>query len=159
MVHQLRNIFGSTHHCAKHHNNGRDINFINPLECRMAAECLQYLRVYCLTDAVQMATQDKVFIGYKQFQFVTKLVNSEEAWDTLFAIIQACCPIYRILCLADIRVGSMDKMCYFVRQADRLLKSAMEKALEQWYHPLMPTMEISKCNLTKEDRDFLQGET
>ena len=129
MMLQLRNIFGSTRHgprsvfrkYAKHHNNGRDINFINPSECRMASECLQYLRVYRLKDAVQMATRDRVFIGYKRFQFVTKLVNSEELWDTLFAIIQACYPIYRILHLTDMGVGGMDKICYFVRQADRML--------------------------------------
>jgi hypothetical protein len=57
------------------------------------------------------------------------------------------------------RVGGMDKISYFVRQADLLLKSAMENALDRWHHSLMPTMEMSKCNLTIEDIAFLNGGT
>ena len=155
MLPKLRNIFGSTQHgprsvfrkCDKHHKNGRDINFLNPSECRVAAKCLQNLRVYCLKDAVQMATRDRVFISYKRFQFMTKPVNSEELRDTLFALIQECYQIYRILHLTVMRVGEIDKICYFVRQADRLLKQSMENAMECWHHPLMPMMEFIKCNL------------
>jgi len=78
-------------------------------------------------------------------------------WDTLFALIQACYPIYRILHLTDMRVGGIDKICFFVRQADRLLKQSMENAMERWHHPLMPMMELTKCNLSKSDKDFLEG--
>ena len=124
----------------------------------MVAECLQYLHVYHLKDAVQMATRDWAFIGYKRFQFVTKLVNSEELWDTLLAIIQACYPIYRILHLKDMRVGSIDKICYFVRPSDRLLKNSMENAMERLHHPLMSTIDLNKCNLSKHKLEFLKGE-
>ena len=60
----------------------------------MASDCLQFLCVFCLKDAIQQATRDKVFVDYKRFAFVIKIVNCEEFWDTLFAMIQAIYPIY-----------------------------------------------------------------
>ena len=164
--HQLRNIFGSTRHgprsifraAAKHHNNGRDINFLKPSECRMAAECLQFLRVFRLKDAIQQATRDKVFVDYKRFSFVIKIVNCEEFWDTLFAMIQAIYPIYCILRLSDMKLGGMDKMKYYVCQTDRLLEDGMRNLMKKWSHPRMPTMDFSSCCLSKQDKDFLSGD-
>jgi hypothetical protein len=119
---------------------------------------LQHLCVYHWKNAVQMVTRNWVFLGHTRFQFVTKLDNLDKCWDTLLAIIQACYPIYRILHLKDLRVGGMDKVCYFVKNADRLLKNALENGMEWWHHPLMPITELNKCNLSKQNREFLKGE-
>ena len=94
------------------------------------------------------------FVDYKRFSFVIKIVNCDEFWDTLFAMIQAIYPIYCILRLSDMKLGGMDKMKYYVCQTDRLLEDGMRNLMKKWSHPRMPTMDFSFCCLSKQDKDF-----
>jgi len=108
---KLRNIFGSTRHGpmavfhkhAKFFNRSRDLNLMQPSECRMAGEVMQFLHAI-----------DKVFVDYKCFSFVSTILNNDAFWDCLFAIIQTLYPIFCILHLADMKVGGMDKLYYYV---------------------------------------------
>jgi hypothetical protein len=162
---KLRNIFGSTRHGpralfrkhAKFFNNGRELNLMQPSECRMAGEVMQFLRVLRLKEALQATSRDKVFVDYKRFSFVCTVLNNDAFWDCLFAIIQALYPIFRILRLADMKVGGMDKLYYYVMQTDRLLKPGLENVMKLWNEPKMPTMELHFMKLTKADREFLKG--
>ncbi len=81
---------------------------MKPLETRMAGELLQFLRLFRLKDALQATTRDRVFVEYKRFGFVTNILNSDDFWNLLFAIIQACYPVFCILWLADMKIGGMD---------------------------------------------------
>ena len=61
----------------------------------MAGELLQVLRLFQLKDALQATTRDRVFFEYKCFGFVTNILNLIDFWNLLFAIIQACYPVFR----------------------------------------------------------------
>jgi hypothetical protein len=162
---QLRNIFGSTRHGpravfrkhAKAHNNGKEINLMKPSETRMAGEVLQFLRLFRLKEALQSTTRDRVFVEYKRFGFVTTILNNEDFWNCLFAIIQACYPVFRILRLADMKIGGMDKLYYYVCQTDRLLEPAMHNVMMLWKKSSMPKLLLDKMNLSAEDKNFLKG--
>ena len=123
----------------------------------MAGEHLQFLRVFRLKDAIQQATRDKVFVDYKRFGWVTRIVNCEEFWDTLFAIIQALYPAYRMLRLSDMKFGGQDKMKYYVCQADCLMEPGFQNALEKWENVCMPREQMLCHNLTEADMKFLDG--
>ena len=97
----------------------------------------------------------QVFVDYKRFVFVTKIVNCEEFWDTLSAMIQAIYPIYGILHLSDMKLRGIDKMKYYVCQTDRLLEDGMRNLMKKWS---IPPMDFSSYCLSKQDKDFLSGE-
>ena len=85
----------------------------------MAGEVLQFMRVLCLKAALQACTRDQVFVEYKKFLFIVDILNNNQFWKTLFALIQACYPIYRILRIADTMIGGWTSCTVmFVRQID-----------------------------------------
>ena len=131
---QTHKVFGSTMHGphsvyrkhTKQHYNGREINLLRPSECRLAGEVLQFLQGFHLKTSLQTCTLDSIFVDYKKFGFVIDIINSSAYWNCLFAIIQACYPILRILRIANTMIGGMDKLYYYMRQTDRLLEPAMK---------------------------------
>lgn len=143
---------------SKLHNNGRAINLLRPSECRMAGEVLQFLRVFRLKTTLQACTRDPVFVDYKKFGFLADIFNSTQFWKCLFAIIQAIYPVYRILRIADTMVGGMDKLYYYVQQADRLLAPGIEHVMSMFEDSKMPHMELSKLKLSKADKEWLSRE-
>ena len=62
-----------------------------------------------------------VFLELKEFQYIVPIIRSEAYWDFHFAVIQALYPLYRLLCLADMKEPGIDKVKYYVMQADCLL--------------------------------------
>ena len=52
----------------------------------------------------------KVFKDWNRFGFVSKIIGYDEFWQLLFALIQALYPVYRILKLAEMKIGGMDKL-------------------------------------------------
>ena len=124
----------------------------------MAGEVLQFMRVLCLKAALQACTRDQVFVEYKKFLFIVDVLNNNQFWKTLFALIQACYPIYRILRIADTMIGGMDKLYYYVRQADRLLAQQMVNVMEHFHDSTMPNMELSKMKLSRADKEWLRRE-
>jgi hypothetical protein len=164
---KLRNTFGSILHgpravCRKHakaQNKGRDLNLIKPSETRMAGELLQFLRLFLHKDALKATTRDRVFVDFKRFDFVTSIVNSDAFWHVLFAIIQGCYPVFRILRLTDMKIGGMDKLYFYVCQMDRLLEQVMQNVMDQWNDPATPKISLEKMNLQAEDKKFLKGKS
>ena len=130
---------------------------MKPSKTSMAGEVLQFLRLFCLKEAFQSTTRDRIFVEYKRFGFVTTILNNEEFWNCLFAIIQACYPVFRILRLADMKIGGMDKLYYYVCQTDRLLEPAMHNVMMLWKKSSMPKLLLDKMNLSAEDKKFLKG--
>ncbi len=57
----------------------------------------------------------------KEFNFLVPIIKSEAYWDYLFSGIQALYPLYRLLSLADMKKPGIDKVKYYVMQADHLL--------------------------------------
>ena len=64
---------------------------------------------------------------------MTNILNSDAFWNLLFAIIQACYPVFNIFWLADMKIGDLDKVYFYVCQTDRLLEPAMlnDESMEQ----------------------------
>ena len=124
---------------------------------RMAGEVIQSSRVIRLKEALQATSRDKGFVNYKCFSFDSTILNNDASWDCLFVIAQALYPIFLILRLADMKVGGMDKLYYYVMQTDRLLKPALENVMKLWKDPKMPAMELHFMKLTKADKEFLKG--
>ena len=94
---------------------------------------------------------------YKRYGVVTIILNNEAFWNCLFAIIQACYPVFRILWLADMKIGGMDKLYHYVCQTDWLLQPAMHNVMMLWKKASMPKMSLEKMNLSAEDTKFLKG--
>ena len=111
------------------------------------------MRVLRLKVALQTRTRDQVFVEYNKFLFIVDILNNNQFWKTLFALIQACYPIYRILRISDTMIGGMDKLYYYVRQADRLLEPQMEKVMKHFHEPSMPNMGLSQLKLSKADNE------
>ena len=126
---------------------------MKPSETRMAGEVLQFLRLFRLKEALQSTTRDRVFVEYKRFGFVTTILNNEDFWNCLFAIIQACYPVFCILRLAGMKIGGMDKLYFYVCQMDRLLELAMQNVMDQWNDPITPKIYLEKMNLKAEDKN------
>ena len=124
----------------------------------MAGNCLQLLRGYRLKDPIQQASRDKVFVDYKRFNSVTRVVNYEEVWDLVFAVDQALYPAYRMLRLSDMKYGGQDKMKYYVCQADRLIKPAFQNVLDKWNAATMPRDALIAIKLSDDDKNFLSSE-
>ena len=64
--------------------------------------------------------------------------------------------MYCILQIADMMVGSMDKLYYYVTQTNGFLKPGMENVMKMFLDSKMPHMELSKLQLTKTDREWLK---
>ena len=142
---------------ARFFNNGVDLNLIQPSECRMAGEVFQFMCVLQLKEALQATTRDKVFVDYKRFGFVAEIINNEKTFECLFAIVQVLYPIFRILRLADMKIGGADKLYYYVRQTNRLLDPALKNMVEHWNDAKMPKMDFNRLKLNKTDKAFLKG--
>ncbi len=148
---QACEVFGSTMHGprsvwdkhAKAHNNVRAINLLRPSECRMAGEVLQFLHFFHLKTTLQASTQDPVVVDYKKFGFLADIFNSTQFWKCPIAIIQALYPAYHILRIADTMVGGMDKLYFYIRQTDRLLKPRMENVMKMFLDSKMPHVQLS----------------
>ena len=125
----------------------------------MAGELLQFLRLFRLKDTLQATTRDRVFVDYKRFSIVTTIVNSDAFWHVLFAIIQACYPVFRILWLADMKIGGMDKLYFYVCQMDKLLEVVMQNVVDKWNDPATPKISLEKMKLQAEDKKFLKGKS
>ena len=78
---------------------------------------------------------------------MSKIVNSEEMWDALFALTQALYPLYRIKCISDMKLGGM-----FRRITDHLIEDGLGTASQKCDSPLIISMDISTWKLSTEDR-------
>ena len=123
----------------------------------MAFEQLQFIRVLRLKDALLSTVNNVVFKDWNRFTFVSKIIGYDEFWQLLFAMIQALYPIYRILRLADMKIGGMDKLKFYVLQTDRLLDAGVENVVKKWNDPRMPSMELRSAHLNSSDKKFLAG--
>lgn len=122
----------------------------------MAGEVLQFLCVFCLKTTLQACTRAPVFVDNKKFGFLADILNSTQFWKCLCAITQALYPVYCILQIADMMVGGMAKLYYYVRQTNRLLEPGMENVMNMFLDAKMHRKELSKLKLTKADREWLQ---
>ena len=133
-------MFGAQRHAprslfrrvSKVHNNGRELTFIKPSDCRMGGQCIALLRVLRLKEPLDECFASKVFLDLgNRFTPLRDVVKVEEFWDLLYAVCQLLMPLYMLLRLADKRLGAMDKVKYYVLQVDRLLEDSCDNVVDK----------------------------
>lgn len=137
---KLRNIFGSTRHfhgslfkkVSREHNKGRLVTFIKPSECRMAGEIISILRVHRLGDVLKNTCTCPAFVQVGEFTDVSLLLLRDSFWDFLFKLCRAFYAQMRIIRLADQKTGAMDKLMYYVLQADSMLEKYLPEVETAW---------------------------
>ena len=117
----------------------------------MGGEALQLLRVLRLKDTIMEATMSKVFVEERKFHFIREIVQHDGFWDLLFAICQCWYPLFCLLRLADLAIGGMDKVKYYVCQMDRLLDSGLRNVLVKWRSADCPYYKLLLASTRKID--------
>ncbi len=131
-------------------NNGKHL-----FQFRMVGQLIAMLRVLRLKAALQATVTSPEFIALEAFVDIARVVMTEDFWTLLFLMCRAIYPQMRILRLADQKVPAMDKLAYFIYQADRLTPKFLMEA--EQHIPLLSEgiMEIIDCNddVASEDID------
>ncbi|KAL3766558.1 hypothetical protein ACHAWU_007798, partial [Discostella pseudostelligera] len=132
---RCRDIWGNVRHSphamftaySKQHNNGINLGFVKPSECRMAGEHIALLRLLRLKNALRSTIASKEFMDLKQFKAEATILSSDAFWKYLFVMCRALYAPMRILRLADQKTPAMDKLYYYVLQTDRQLPNEADK--------------------------------
>ena len=76
---------------------------------------------------------DKLFLDLgDEFTPVAWVVQQESYWELHYAVVQLLYPLYRLLRLADMRIGGLDRVKCYILQADRLMNDALENVVTKW---------------------------
>ena len=97
----------------------------------MAGHLIGLLSVLRLKAPLQATVTSKEFRDLNVFSGVSAVVLNEDFWKHLFLMSRALYAIMRVLRLADMKTPGMDKLEFFVRQADRILPLYLNQAEEQ----------------------------
>jgi len=68
----------------------------------------------------------------RKFHFIREIVQHEGFWDCFFAICQFLYPLFHLLRCADLAIGAIDKVKYYLCQMNRLLDSKLMNVLVKW---------------------------
>lgn len=98
-------MFGNVRHApyavfsnaSRAHNNGRQLEFMKPSECRMGGVAIQLLRVLCLRETLAECVASKAFRDLKKFKNVADIVMNERYWDLHYAVCKSLYPAYLLL--------------------------------------------------------------
>ena len=108
----------------------------------MGGELIQLLRVLRLKDALTECVASKAFRELKNFAIVGEVLLHEGFWDLLWYVCKALYPMYRLLRLADMKIGGIDKVKYFMHQIDRLLLQSVDEVFEKWDSDSCPALKL-----------------
>lgn len=108
----------------------------------MGGELIQLLRVLRLKDALTECVASKAFRELKHFAVVGEVLLHEGFWDLLWYVCKALYPMYRLLRLADMKIGGIDKVKYFMHQIDRLLQQSVDEVFEKWDSDSCPALKL-----------------
>ena len=108
----------------------------------MGGELIQLLRVLRLKDALTECVASRAFREMKNFAIVGEVQLHEGFWDLLWYVCKALYPMYRLLRLADMKIGGIDKVKYFMHQIDRLLPQSVVEVFEKWDSDSCPALKL-----------------
>ena len=84
----------------------------------------------------------KAFREMKNFAIVGEVLLHEGFWDLLWYVCKALYPMYRLLRLADMKIGGIEKVKYFMHQIDRLLPQSVVEVFEKWDSDSCPALKL-----------------
>jgi len=133
-----RNIWGGVQHVpsaifkehSRKHNGGVNLGFIKPSECRMAGEHIALLCLLRLKDALKSTVTSSEFLELKDFKAAAAIIGNDNFWKYLFLMCRALYAPMRVLRLADLKTPAMDKLYFYVLQADHMLLQYLKEAEE-----------------------------
>jgi hypothetical protein len=96
----------------------------------MAGEHVALLRLLRLKDALKSTVTSAEFLALKDFKAVAAIISNDNFWTYLFLLCRALYAPMRVLRLADLKTPAMDKLYYYVLQADRMLLKYLKEAEE-----------------------------
>ncbi len=111
----------------------------------MGGELIQLLRVLRLKDALTECVASRAFREMKNFAIVGEVLLHEGFWDLLWYVCKALYPMYRLLRLADMKIGGIDKVKYFMHQIDRLLPQSVVEVFEKWDSDSCPALKLKQA--------------
>ncbi len=100
----------------------------------MAGELIALLQLLQLKHALQATVVSPEFKSLKEFEIEATILMHEDFWKYLFVMCRALYAPMRVLRLADQKTPAMDKLYYYVLQADRLLPKWLTDAEEHSKH-------------------------
>ncbi len=107
-----------------------DFGFIKPSECRMAGEHIALLRLLHLKDALKSMVITAEFLALNNFKSVAAVIGNNNFWKYLLVMCQALNTPMHVLHLANQKTPAVDKLNYYVLQADCLLLHYFTEAEE-----------------------------
>ncbi len=117
---------------SRRHNGGINLGFIKPSECRMAGEQISLLRLLRLKlkNALKSMVTSAEFLELNDFKATAAVIGNDNFWKYLFVMCRALYAPMCVLRLADQKTPAMDKLYYYVLQADRMLLQYLKEAEE-----------------------------
>ena len=116
---------------SKKHNAGRAIMFIRASDTRMGGHIISLARTYRLKAALESLVTDSLFMskamgkkGVKEK--IVALVKSKSFWNHVLVWLNIMFPLLKLLRLCDKKEPAMDRLYYYVRQADLSLINSRE---------------------------------
>ena len=105
-------------------------NIVFPLlsTLRMAGVHISILRLLRLKPALQTTVTSPEFKDLRAFEDIARLLLNDSFWVYLFLMCRALYAPMRVLRLADQKVPAMDKLHYFVMQANRIMPKYLLEA-------------------------------
>ncbi len=100
------------------------------LHCRMGGNFIAMLRVLRLREPLVATVSSAEFRGLRAFENIAGLILNPHFWTYWSFMVRAMYPFMRILRLADRKIPGMDKLYYYVLQADRVVPQYLTQAEE-----------------------------
>lgn len=99
----------------------------------------------------------KVFVKGRKFHFIREIVRHDGYWDFLFAVCQCWYQLFCLLRFANLAIGRIDKVEYYVCQMDRLLHCGLRNLLMKWNSVNCPYYKILLSSTRKIDSRMMDG--
>jgi len=96
----------------------------------MAGEHIALLRLLRLKDALKSTVTSAEFLALNDFKATAGFIGNDHFWKYLFLMCRALYAPMRVLRLADQKTPAMDKLYYYVLQANRMLLKYLKEAEE-----------------------------
>lgn len=124
----------------------------------MAGILISMLRVLRLKKPLQSTVTSPEFTQLNAFRDLAKAILDEDMWVWLFLMTRGVYAMMRILRLADQKTAAMDKLLFYIKQADRVAPMYLAQA-ETYYRKLTidvlsvmcTTDDLASQNLDKDD--------
>jgi len=120
----------------------------------MAGELVALLQLVRMRAALVATVTSPEFIATRSFQGLAGLFQIPEFWKYAFSLLRSQYAIMRTLRLADCKGPGMDKLYYYVMQADRCNPKYLKHAEQLEDAPWMTDDVIEVLDSTKDAASF-----